>query len=163
MKLSGEVPGRAGGTFPLQRGDKAYGIRLLALPIGLAEEIRGELGGDPKPPSKGFRRSGRGLVRDPETNQAVVDYDLSDPVYVADTARFNWLLNAAMVYRCLDDASVTFETAEPEQRDRGFYDAILTEFQVAGFSAGEMAGMVDFIAELSAITPAKVEATHADF
>lgn len=165
MKIAGKVPGQKTDSFKLERGEDVFSIRFRAMSIGLYEQIDHDLGGSPRPPEGGFIREGRGFLRDPETNAAIREVNDRDPDYVKASATHNWLLNAAMVFHCLDDDTVVFDVEDPgvNARDVKFYQAILDELNEAGFSAGDIGNMVQFITRLSEITPERVKEVKDSF
>lgn len=165
MKIAGKVPGLKIDTFKLVRGEDVFPIRFRAMPIGLYEMVEKALGGPPRAPIKGFIKDGHGGFLRDENNRPVQDINESDPAYREATAAHGWLLNAAMIYHCVDDPDVTFATEDPgdDKRSRAFYEAVLEEMREAGFSAGDIGNMVQFVSSLSEITPERIKETKESF
>ena len=154
MKIEGLAPDAltlSTGTLRLERATGAIELKFQALPYGFDAELDVALP-LPQPEAAGLARDARGkVVRDPDANHPVPLSKERGPGCKQAIARMNRLRGIYTIAKGLEaDPRVTFEAGKSDSAER-WCEAIEQELRDAGFSAGEVSQMLQFVLELSGL------------
>lgn len=131
----------------LQFGDKSLLLELSPMPYNFLSRLGRELP-DPEPPRAGFLKDGKGRVQYGDNGKPIIEYNQSDPAYLAAVSKINDLQSVAMIYEAVKDCpEVSFETKREGRTPQEFYAAIGQELEDACFTVGMMGKIINAIKE----------------
>lgn len=182
MKFSGRALSLDSTTVPITRTDGTeLALTVTALPIGTDDRLRAMLT-KPVPRLSGFARDEHGKhIRD-EDGRLVPAYNLQDPAYQDQLAKYNRLYSVLMIREGLrDDPTIAWETEAPppggsasvptairkgptSARSADEYaEKLYAEFCASGLSMGELNRLLDAVLRISALGEKELGAARADF
>ncbi len=157
------------GVLPIERRDgRKVELSMRSLPLGFTDVCEEKIP-SPAPPAEGFVRGagkkGKPFLRDPDTGKPVVFYNEKDLKYVARKREVNRLHTTMMLVESLKaDPGVDFDVKREDcKTNEEYYSRIWEEFGEFGFSIGDLGVIVDFMQEISNISPSDLKEAREDF
>lgn len=143
-------------------------LTLRPLPLGFHRRLRGAGIAPPQPPVRIARDSGGQPLRDPQ-GQAVTLRDESDPAYLAALELYHQRVAVLAVAEALGaDGTVEFESRPPASDAEPlawttYADALFTELDRAGFTAGDLVHLCTSISRMSRLVDDGLREARGNF